>query len=225
MTSQRVIDLSFSVENGMTTFPVHWHPRVEVTVLGRLGIEKRETRKLVLGTHTGTHCDAPRHFIEGGKTIDEYGPDRFIGEAFLVDLTDIAPGHEISRGELEARLPSSLPDKVILRYDWSEHWGDMSYYSDHAFLSEDAARLIVERGTKLLGMDTPMPDNPANGFGCPVDSPNHKIILGADCLLLEYLTNLSELRGPRIEILAAPMKVTGGDGAPTRCFGWDVEEL
>ena len=64
------VDLSFPIKEGMQTFPVPHHPFVEVTQLARHGIENRETRKLVLGSHAGTHIDAPRHFIKKGKTVD-----------------------------------------------------------------------------------------------------------------------------------------------------------
>ena len=57
-----------TLEEGIMTFPVHWHPVFEITQLGRFHVEGRETRKLTLGTHTGTHVDAPRHFIAGGTT-------------------------------------------------------------------------------------------------------------------------------------------------------------
>ena len=59
-----------NIEEGMQTFAAHWHPFVEITQLGRHGIENRESRKLTFGTHTGTHIDAPRHFIPGGQTVD-----------------------------------------------------------------------------------------------------------------------------------------------------------
>ena len=67
--NKKIIDLTMSLKEGMQTFPTHWHPFVEITQLGRHGIENRETRKLILGTHTGTHIDAPSHFISDGDTI------------------------------------------------------------------------------------------------------------------------------------------------------------
>ena len=67
---KKIIDLTITIEEGMTTFPVYWHPFVEVTQMGRIGIEGRETKKIIIGTHTGTNLDAPRHFIENGITID-----------------------------------------------------------------------------------------------------------------------------------------------------------
>ena len=97
--TRRIIDLTYPIHEGMTTFPAHWHPVVEITVLGRHGIENRETRKLILGTHTGTHCDAPRHFVPGGKTVDLLPLDIFIGPAFVMDFSDSRPGRlRISAG-------------------------------------------------------------------------------------------------------------------------------
>lgn len=213
---RRVVDLTYPVHEGMTTFPVHWHPVVEVTILGRHGIEDRETRKLVLGTHTGTHCDAPRHFVPGGPTLDEIPIDTFVGEASVCDFSQAAPMQEITVGDLEGALPPGKIERVVLRYDWSRHWGKLRYYQDHPFLSDDAARYLLKRGVKLVAMDTPMPDSPKNGRGTPNDSPVHKILLGAGAVLVEYLTNLSEIRSKQVELVVLPLKIAGADGAPAR---------
>ena len=84
---KKIIDLSLTIKDGMTTFPVPWHPRVEISTQGRIGIEKRETKKLIIGTHTGTHCDAPKHFLKKGKSIDSISPEIFFGEAIVIDLS------------------------------------------------------------------------------------------------------------------------------------------
>src|SRR5689334_1081246 len=96
----RKIDLTFPIHEGMTTFPVHWHPIVEITQLERHGIENRETRKLVLGTHTGTHCDAPLHFVPGGQSVDSFALDTLIGPAFVADLSASRPSQELDVGDL-----------------------------------------------------------------------------------------------------------------------------
>ena len=67
MTIKKIIDLTHTIEEGMTTFESSWHPLVSIKQLGRFGFEGRETRKLTMGTHTGTHVDAPLHFIKNGK--------------------------------------------------------------------------------------------------------------------------------------------------------------
>ena len=111
----KIIDLSLPIEEGMMTFPTHWHPVVEITILGRHGIEGRETRKLVLGTHIGTHADAPRHFIPGGRTIDEVPLDVLIGPATVADFTGCRPLQEIDVTDLKQRLGEKVPARLILR--------------------------------------------------------------------------------------------------------------
>jgi kynurenine formamidase len=213
----RIIDLTFPLHEGMTTFPAHWHPMVEITQLGRHGIENRETRKVTLGTHTGTHCDAPRHFIPGGLTIDQLPLEPFIGPAYLLDLTFARPGQAIGVADLQARLKDRPIERLLLRFDWSDHWGSREYYADHPYLSTESARWLLDRGLRLLGMDTPMPDNPAHGWQNPVDSPVHKLFLVKNVPLVEYLCHLREIKTPEFYLIALPLNILGGDGAPVRC--------
>jgi kynurenine formamidase len=220
----RKVDLTFTLHEGMTTFPVPWHPYVEITQLGRHGIEGRETRKLVLGTHTGTHCDAPRHFIPGGETVDTLSLDTLIGPALVLNFSSARPAQEMTVEDFTRQLGGRRPERLVMRFDWSAHWGQMTYYSDHPFLSEAAARWLVDQGVRLLAMDTPMPDNPKNGRGSKVDSPVHKILLGDGIILVEYLCNLKELRSQEIELLVLPLKVLEGDGAPVRCVAVEREK-
>ena len=215
--ARRIIDLTYPIYEGMTTFPSHWHPVVEITILGRHGIENRETRKVVLGTHTGTHCDAPRHFVPGGKTVDELSLDMLIGPAFIVDFSNSQPGQEMDVADFERQLGNHRPERIVMRFDWSEHWGKMEYYTDHSFISQAAAQWLVDRGVRLVAMDTPQLDNPAHGHGSELDSPNHKILLGNGVILVEYLCNLKELRQCEIELIVLPLKILEGDGSPVRC--------
>ncbi len=215
--TERIVDLTFPIHEGMTTFPVHWHPFVEITQLGRFGIEGRESRKVMLGTHTGTHIDAPRHFIPGGASIDQLPLDLFIGPARLVDFSRAKPLQEMQVKDFEEQLGDERPARVVLRFDWSDQWGGPRYYPEQPFISEDAARWLVARGTRLLAMDTPQADSPKNGRGAEKDSPVHKILLGAGVIKLEYLTNLRQVTARDFELIALPLNIRDGDGAPARC--------
>jgi arylformamidase len=214
---RQIVDLSFPIHEGMQTFPVHWHPMVEISQLGRLAIEGRESRKLVLGTHTGTHVDAPRHFVAGAPTIDQIPLELFVGPATVVDFSAAKDLQEMQIGDLERQLPDRKVERLIIRYDWSDNWNTNRYYTDHAYLSEDAAAWLVKRGVRLLGMDTPQADSPKNGRGSGHDSPVHKILLGAGVIKLEYLTNLRALTSREIELIALPLNIRDGDGSPVRC--------
>ena len=213
-----IVDLSMHIEEGMQTFPTHWHPLVEITQLGRHGLENRETRKLVLGTHTGTHIDAPRHFIPGGVTVDQIPLEQMVGPASVLDLTTFGAGMEVGPEDLARTLGKRSATRVLMRFDWDRSLGTMAYYNDSPFLSEDAAQWLVDKGCRLLGMDTAMPDNPKNGRNCSKDSPNHKILLGSGAILVEYMVNLAALNQPVVQLVVAPMKIRSGDGAPVRAF-------
>ena len=215
--AQRLVDLTYLIHEGMPTYPGHCHPIVEITTLGRHGIENRETRKVLLGTHTGTHCDAPCHFVPGGRTVDELSLDTLVGPAFVVDFSNSQLRQEIDVADFERQLGDRRPERLVIRFDWSIHWGKMEYYADHPFISRAAAQWLVDRGVRLLAMDTPQPDNPAHGRGSELDSPNHKVLLGNGVILVEYLCNLKELRQREIELIVLPLKILGGDGSPVRC--------
>lgn len=213
----KIVDLSLPLHEGMMTFPTHWHPVVEISILGRHGIEGRETRKLVLGTHTGTHTDAPLHFVPNGRTIDEVPLDVLVGEAAVVNFAPAEPNQEIGIAELKEKLGGEVPTRLILRTDWSDYFGQMTYYNNYPFFSQDAVRWLVDGGCCLIAMDTPSPDNPAHSRASGNDSPNHKVLLGAEVVLVEYLCNLRSLAKPVVELVVLPLKIKGGDGAPTRC--------
>lgn len=221
--TRRITDLSLTIEEGMQTFPCHWHPFVEITQLGRHGIEDRETRKIVLGTHTGTHIDAPRHFIAGGETVENLPLDALVGPASVADFTVVPLKSAIDEKELAKAVGDGPVERVILRFDWDAHLGTNAYYTDHAWLTEGASQWLVDQGCRVLAMDTPQPDNPENGKGSENDAPNHKILLGAGVILVEYLTNLRELRAAEVELVVAPLKIREGDGAPARVFAIENE--
>ena len=204
----------------MTTFPQHWHPVVEITQLGRHGIENRESRKIVLGTHSGTHCDAPSHFIPEAQTVDKLSLTTLVGPATVINFSNSKQLRQVEVKDISDALGGDdVPERLILRFDWSDKWGTMEYYNDHPFLSDSAAQWLVDKGLLLLGMDTPMPDSPLNGWTSSNDSPIHKIQLGNGVILLEYLCNLRSLKQNTFDLVALPLKIKDGDGSPIRCIG------
>lgn len=212
----RIIDLSFPIHEGMTTFPSHWHPMVEVSQLGRHGIEDRESRKLVIGTHTGTHVDAPLHFVRGGKTIDALPLDLMVGPARIVDLP-VKPKTEVSLEALKKALGGREPGRrLLLRWGWSKHWGKLYYYTHAPYLSVESCRWLISHGVRLLGTDTPSIDCHDHGWRTSNDCPNHRALLGKDVFLIEYLNNLTKIKGRSCELLVMPLNILGADGAPAR---------
>ena len=162
---KKTIDLSFPIHEGMTTFPSHWHPFVEITQLGRHGIENRESRKVTLGTHTGTHVDAPVHFVEGAETIDQIPLELLTGKAGLIDLAPGKVKHEYSLAELKKAVGErKILPRMVVRYGWTPRWGKIEFYTEAPHLSVEACGWLVDQGVKLLGMDTPSIDDHDHGW-------------------------------------------------------------
>jgi arylformamidase len=217
MIEMKIIDLSYPIHEGMTTFPVHWHPIVEVTQMGRHGIENRETRRLTIGTHCGTHIDAPRHFIPNASTVDQIPLEWLVGPARLVNMTPVTrPKQEYGIDFFKRALRADRPSRLIMRFDWSDFWGTSKFYSDQPYITEEAAHWLVEIGVQLIAMDTPQLDSPDNGRTSKSDSPIHKIMLAAKVVFVEYCRNLRLITKPDIELIVLPLNILGSDGAPAR---------
>ncbi len=218
MRFREVIDLTHPIETGMPRFGSYWHPDVVVQPMGTIEKEGRNTRQVQIGTHSGTHMDAPTHFIAGGQTIDLVACERFIGPVKILDLTFLKENEALTAEMLE-KLGTA--ERMILRYGWGRHWKTDKFYKGYPFLSEKAARLLVKRGVQLLGMDTPSPDDSridlSSVRGTSKDSPVHKILLGQGIIFVEYMANLEEIKDLEgWNIAALPLKIKDGDGGPAR---------
>lgn len=219
----KIIDLTHTIEEGMTTFNAYWHPLVQINQIGRIGQEGRETRKISMGTHTGTHIDAPLHFVESGKGIDQISLDRLFGPVKIVDFSNVPKAYGITVKDLKK---NSLGERMLFRFNWCKYWGTKNFYKDYPYFEEEAAQYLVDNNVKLIGIDTPSPDDgrimlDSNSYGTEIDSPVHKIFLKNEVLLVEYLANL-EMADCKLEwnIAVMPLKVKNADGAPARVCIW-----
>ena len=213
MRFEKIIDLTLTLEQGMPTYPAPWHPVVELTQLGRFSIEGRQTTKIVLGTHTGTHIDAPAHFLPDSKTVTDIKLDQLMGEVSLVDFSGLGKNELIT---LEMVKKLKVSERMIFYFDWSKNWDTQAYYREWPYFTKDAAEHLVQNGLRVMGLDTPSPD--ASKMIDNEDCPVHKILLGQGVVLLEYLTNLTEaIEDPEgWGVIALPMKIRDADGAPAR---------
>jgi kynurenine formamidase len=210
-TVRRLIDLSHPLEHGQLNFPSD--PKISVVVHNTIQSIGYNITEISMSTHQGTHLDAPYHFFDDGKTLEQIPLERFYGAATLVDL---APG-----GSLPPKTPLTLKmfepysdllrtgAKVIYRTGWDRMFGHPEFFSEFPTLTLDAARYLASRGIGLLGMDTPTPS--VDWMEC------HHILLakGVEIVIVEALANLDQL--PRHFTFAGfPLKITGRDGSPIR---------
>lgn len=211
---KEIVDLTYLINEEMITYPSPWHPKVSIERLGKIEEVGRNTRKIVLGTHTGTHIDAPLHFIENGESIEKIPLKKIVGEVTIVDFSYLKENQPI---EKEILTGIEITKRMIFRFGWQKYWNEDKFYKNHPFFTEESANYLVSKRIELLGYDTPSPDNSKSNND--IDSPIHKIFLGNGIVLLEYLANLDKLENlENWNIVVAPMKIEGSDGAPSRVF-------
>ena len=211
-----LVDLSQPFSDGM--FSQKLFPPVSLQRCVRIEERGVNVTAVSAGAHAGTHVDAPRHFFEGARTIEQLSLDEVSGPAVCWQVSREG-GEEITVADLERQAPALEPgDILFLRTGWDVHfYGDHERYHVHPYLSLDAAGWLLERRIKLLAMDVATPDmpeavRPPGGFDWPV----HHLLLGNGVLIAEHLAHLERVAGRRFRAFALPVPYAGSDGAPAR---------
>jgi len=225
MRDKNIIDLSMGLHDGMITYPTLSHQKFESAIVGRIAIEGRETRKFTMGSHCGTHVDAPRHFFLDGNTVDSFDVNDLIGEALLINLGSMPPGHIIQKEDIlgyKDQLESKNIKRVLFQTDWSRFWNTAQYYKDWPYFTSHAIDFLLTFNIKLIGLDFPSPDSAYFGDDCSLDSPNHKKLFLKNIILVEYLTNLDKLSPGMVYLMVSPLKLLGFDGSPSRVTAYNL---
>jgi kynurenine formamidase len=213
-----MVDLTHLLNPDTQTFPVPWHKKIEFSALGTIDTVGRNTTHVHIGSHSGTHIDAPSHFIPNGETIEQIVLEKCVGEFTYFNLRKTNPKEAISVDILKNTVPELKKGKIlILDFAWSSNFGEPHYYSHQPFLSYEASEYLLSSDPKMIGYDVAMPDNPLEGFGNTCDSPVHKLFLSHGIPLLENLKiekPIDEFR----TLIALPLRFEGLDGSPVRCI-------
>jgi arylformamidase len=211
------IDLSHTLEHGMRTYPGLPGPvvcdflsREQSRAVYPPGTEFQIGR-IDMVANTGTYVDSPFHRFPGGIDLAELPLDRLADlDAVVVDVAGFG-GAAIERSLL---LPYELGGKAVLvRTDWDRNWATDAYFSGHPFLTEEAARHLVEEGALLVGIDSLNIDDTDDG-----ERPAHTTLLGAGIPVCEHLTGLGALPSSGLRFSAVPVKVRGMGTFPVRAY-------
>ncbi|XYI02742.1 cyclase family protein [Sorangium sp. So ce1128] len=215
--SRRLVDLSHTIEHGMTTYkglpaPVicDFLSRERSRELYAEGVEFHIGR-IDMVANTGTYLDSPFHRYADGKDLADLRLESLADlESVVVEARD-RPGRAIDEG---AFAGLDLAGKAVLvRTGWSAHWRSDRYFEGHPYLTRDAARLLAGAGVAFVGVDTYNIDDTADPA-----RPVHSILLGEDIPICEHMTGLDQLPAAGARLFAVPVKVRAFGTFPVRAF-------
>ena len=219
----RIVDLSMAIEDHFR-WPVARSQRGDLEAGDAFQITRLDWI-----VHGFTHIDAPRHMVAGGDTTSEVALERTVGAAAVLDLTGIAANTEITAGMIAAAAGHlEAGDIALIKTCWERVHSPRTpeFWTEAPYLSAAACHWLLKREIKALGVDFPQ-DYPIRGLLGGQQAPiaefvSHHILLRNGVILIEYLTNLGELDGPRTTLFALPLKIPNADGAPARVITYEA---
>jgi arylformamidase len=202
-------DISLPVSESLVVWP--GDPSIRITQPSHLDRGDVATvSRLEFGAHTGTHVDAPAHFVRGGAGVDRLDLDLLVGPARVI--------HVPEAGTLTPEVLESLSippgtERLLFRTRNSERWasGEEGFWEDYVGVTDEGARWLIARGVRLVGIDYLS----VSTYADPV--PPHQTLLGAGVIIVEGL-NLSGIAPGMYQLVCLPIKLVGGDGAPARAI-------
>jgi arylformamidase len=206
----RTYDITLDISPDMVVWPEDAPVELYRTARMEDGSAANVSR-INMSVHTGTHIDAPRHFIADGETIEHMDIDLLTGRAYVLHLPD---ADVITRDMVEHSPIPPRTKRVLFRTRNSEVWSNgvaHTFIEEYVALHSEAAQYLVDRGVKLIGVDylsvAPFVDT----------ITTHQILLGAGVVIVEGL-DLSKVNQGRYDLYCLPLKLSGSDGAPCRAI-------
>jgi kynurenine formamidase len=218
---RRVVDLTLPLDDRTTVYP--GDPATDIRTEGPDDAGFHVT-SIGVGSHTGTHCDAPFHFVADGARIDEVDLGLFAGPMVVIDVRGRADRSVIGVDDVAPSLGLLGAGRIaVLHTGWTQHYGAPRYF-DHPHLAPEACEAILATGARTIGVDalsideTGDDEHPGSGWPC------HGLVLGSGGVLLENLAHLDRVDFARPFLSALPLRITGADGSPIRAAAFDLAD-
>jgi len=204
-------DISVPLREGM----VVWPNDIRVQIEHRHSIQRPDSgtnSSILMGVHTGTHMDAPRHFFAKGKSIDQMPFDTTLGRARVIEIEDNV---SIKAEELKQYNIKS-GERILFKTKNSQKcWQNDTFVSDFVYITREAARLMADAGVRLVGIDYLSVGSPSDPDKTLPDT--HQILLAAEIWIIEGL-DLSVASAGFYNLICLPLKLVQTDGSPVRAL-------
>jgi arylformamidase len=205
----RTYDISLAISPNLPTWPGDQQITLERVDKIEAGANNNVSR-LDISVHTGTHVDAPYHFLPDGKTVEQLNLNLLAGRAYVLHLPDanLITAETLERAQIPPRTR-----RVLFRTRNSQYWArqELTFQTDFVGIDPGGAEYLVKRGVKLVGVDY------LSVAPYKQSRPTHEILLKAGVVIVEGL-DLSEVSQGRYTLFCLPLKLAGSDGAPARAI-------
>ncbi len=205
MKTRMIYDVSMSIIEGMVSWPGDGPVKIE-RIKSMADGDRLNLSRLAMSAHTGTHIDAPSHFVDGAGGIDTLSPSLLVGSALVVEIPGI---REIRKEDLEQANISEGVTRLLLKTDNVDLLKGNRFNESYVHLTGDGAQYLVGRKVKLVGID--YLSVAEYGKGDEV----HRTLLTEGVVIIEGL-DLRGVPAGMYMMAALPLKIAGADGAPAR---------
>lgn len=204
----KIWDISLTISSNLPTWPGDPKAVIERVSAIAEGANANVSR-MDIGVHTGTHVDAPLHFIDGSSAVEAMNLEVLIGPARVVQVADDV--NVIDREVLEKLDIPVGPTRVLFKTRNSNYWAGQvrEFQSDFVGIDESGSQYLVEKGVRLVGVDY------LSVAPYKKSRPTHQILLAANMVIVEGL-DLSAVQAGEYQLICLPLKIEGSDGAPAR---------
>lgn len=206
-TCMEYIDITLPLSDELATYPNNEPFRREEVKL--LEIDGVVLSRLSLGSHSGTHIDAPSHFVKGGKTVDQIPPEKLIGPCTVIDCTYV---EEFIRERDLVDLAIQKEGRILIKTRNSDFVTDSQFMPNFVSVSLEAAQFLANRQVSLVGIDYLSIE--AKGS---LEHPVHKAFLKHEIVVVEGLT-LRNVQPGEYQLICLPLPIVGADGSPCRAL-------
>ena len=213
-------DISHLISQDMPVYP--GEPAPEFHPIFSIGKDKVNVTRLEMGSHTGTHVDAPKHFISDASAINDIPLQKFIGECRVVDMSAKGIGHGITDSDLDeyaTMMRQAATDILLIYTGTSDQWGkNEDIRTNFSYLEPSAAQWLVDHGIKCVGIDSFSMEK--YGFQRGL---THEILLSNGIAIIEGISSkLKEVVGKKMFLVCLPLPLKCMDGSPVRPVLFDV---
>ena len=211
----KFIDLTLPVSEKIPTFP--GSPQPIFIQWENIKDDGYNLELVFLSSHTGTHLDAPYHFLEKGKKIHEISLKRLIINAILIKIRK-RRDQAITKTDIQKfeKKHGKIPNEstIVFWTGWQKMIKNDSYFVNNPGLSVTAAKYLISKKTNLVGIDSPSID-----LGKEKRFLIHHLFAKNDVLIVENLANLDKIKSWKFQLAVLPMKLENATGAPVRAVG------